>query len=76
MGSRCVMTSSSGGVVQQGLASDMEMCDTFLYYWAWAEHGAGPAGQQCTNKGPPDFTWEKLGLGNVPSQSLLLPDPK
>ena len=28
-------------------------------------------GQQCTNQGPPEFSWESFGLEYIPEESIL-----
>ena len=74
LASRCVMQAEDNQKeVLQGLSSKMEMCDFFLYFWTRREDFInGPAGQQCTSKGPPEVSWGTMGLSNIPSESYLL----
>ena len=74
LAARCVLQSDNvEKEVSQGLSSTMEMCDFFLYFWTRSQDfSSGPAGQQCTNKGPPGVSWGTMGLSNIPSQSYLL----
>ena len=61
--------------VMQGLSSHMEMCDFFLYFFTRREDLVNsPAGQQCTNRGPPEVSWSSMGLTNIPEKSYLLDD--
>ena len=72
---RCVMVPGSDQVtsVMQGLASNMEMCDFFLYFFTRREDiDMSPVGQQCTNKGPPDVSWSSMGLSNIPEKSYKI----
>ena len=75
LASRCLLQSHSEQVVVQGLASSMEMCDFFLYFWTRREDILNsPVGQQCTNKGPPEVSWTTMGLTNIPPESSTLSD--
>ena len=71
LATRCVLQSLSDQLVVQGLASSMEMCDFFLYFWTRREDLVNsPVGQQCTNKGPPEVSWTTMGLSNIPAESV------
>ena len=73
LAARCLFQSHSDEVVVQGLASTMEMCDLFLYFWTRREDLVNsPVGQQCTNKGAPEVSWTTMGLANIPPESLSI----
>lgn len=74
LASRCVMQPDPDqhNEVKQGLSSNMEMCDFFLYFFTRREDIINsPVGQQCTNKGPPEVSWLTMGLKNIPEESFL-----
>ena len=71
LATRCVFQSDGEEVVVQGLASTMEMCDLFLYFWTRREDLVNsPVGQQCTNKGAPGVSWTTMGLNNIPPEPI------
>ena len=73
LAARCLMVPDTRDTVMQGLSSHMEMCDFFLYFFTRREDlVSSPAGQQCTNKGPPGVSWSSMGLTNIPEKSYLL----
>ena len=75
LAARCLMVpdNKTGNPVMQGLSSHMEMCDFFLYFFTRREDLVNsPAGQQCTNRGPPEVSWSSMGLTNIPGKSYLL----
>ena len=77
LAARCLMVpdTDSHEVTLQGLSSHMEMCDFFLYFFTRREDLVNsPAGQQCTNRGPPEVSWSSMGLTNIPEKSYLLDD--
>ena len=77
LAARCLMVPDTDmeGTVMQGLSSHMEMCDFFLYFFTRREDLVNsPAGQQCTNRGPPEVSWSSMGLTNIPEKSYLLDD--
>ena len=58
--------------IKQGLSSRDEMCDLYLMYWSEVNNNENEeeslleGSNFCQSYGPPETTWEKVGLQNIP----------
>lgn len=55
--------------VKQGLASYDEMCDLYMMYYvdSSSESDLLEKANFCWSSGPPEVTWQSLGLRDVPT---------
>ena len=70
---RCTMVNLTPTEVRQGLASYDEMCDVYMMYWADPgddedqENYLLQGANFCWSSGPPNVSWQALGLNNIPN---------